>query len=285
MLSSTQLSIILALSISYAFVSAQSVANSTATAPTPTTGAGGLTAGLSPGCQAAAGGLLSTEFSSCANIIGLVSLISAQGGLIDPLSNWISGVCSASPCSSATLSTTSTSLNAGCGADIQKGVPSAIALNTVITNYNPIREMICTQYSTNSTFCATSILSNIQTATGKSITLNEVQAVVSGGLNALPLSSVPASAYCNDCGHALFTKSKAINVNTGSSNLTSASSGASDAAAQTCGASFNDGKVPSTVRVAGSTKAGAPNAGGKNKASVVNAVAMGLMALVAICIV
>jgi len=246
-----------------------------------------LAAGLSTGCQTAAGGLLSTEFSSCANVIGLVQIISAQGGILEPLNNWINGICSSTPCSNETLTSTASSINSGCSDDVKKGVPTAISLSNVITNYNAIRNMLCTQYTSNSTFCVPSVLGNVQTATGKNITLAQVQAIVSGGLST-SLAAVPPATYCNDCGHALFTQSKAITVNTGSANVSTASAPASDAAAQACGASFADGKVPSSIRIAGASSNGQTNAksaGETNKASMMNVAVMGLVGLIGVCFV
>lgn len=48
-------------------------------------GVAGLIAGLSQSCQAAAGSLLSSDFGTCANIVGLVSVIGAQGSVVSPL--------------------------------------------------------------------------------------------------------------------------------------------------------------------------------------------------------
>lgn len=270
--------------------SSPTTSSSTATTTSSSSGSkNSLTAGLSTECQAAAGGLLSSDFSSCANIIGLVSVLGATGSVLSPLESWISGICSSSPCSSSTLSTASSSINSGCSGDVSKNVPSAIALNTVINNYQAVRNMICTQYSGNSTFCVPYVLGNIQTATGKMITLGEVQGLVTSGLGSLSLSNVPSGTYCNDCGHAIFTQSAAISVSTSSANnLTVASTGASSSLTTTCGAGFGDGKIPSAVRIAGSGGASgnAKNGdGNQDRVSGLKMMVFGLIGVVGICMV
>ncbi|KAG0141606.1 hypothetical protein CROQUDRAFT_34731, partial [Cronartium quercuum f. sp. fusiforme G11] len=209
----------------------------------------GLVSGLSTSCQAAAGSLLSSDFGGCSNVIGLVSVLGAQGSVVSPLNNWISGVCSANPCSTSTLSTAQASVNAGCGDDVSKGVSAAISLSTIVTNYNAVRNLLCTQYTSNGTFCVPSILGNVQTVSGKNVSIMQVQGVLTQGSAALTsmLSSIPTGAYCVDCGKAIFVEAADIKTTGTTTNATAASGTLSDK----CGASFADGKLPSTVRIAG----------------------------------
>lgn len=220
---------------------------------------GSLAAGLSTSCQTAAGSLLTSEFGTCSNIIGLVSVVGATGSVISPLNNWISGVCSATPCSNATLTSATQTITSGCGADALKGSAIAAALTNIISNYNPVKDLLCTQYSSNSTFCVPYLLGNVQTATGINITLNEVVSMLSGGASQ-SFANVPPSAYCNDCGHALVTQSNALTAATNVGSVTAgtnvSSTGASSSAAGVCGASFNDNKLPSTIRIAGKDASG-----------------------------
>ncbi|KAH9454158.1 hypothetical protein MJO29_007121 [Puccinia striiformis f. sp. tritici] len=234
-----------------------------------TSSALGLAAGLSPGCQAAAGGLLTSEFGTCSNIMGLVSVIGASGSIIAPLTTWISGVCTAAPCSSDTLKQASQSVNNGCSSDIQKGSGIAMALQMIVGNYNGAKDLLCTQYTSNSTFCIPSILGNVESASGQNITISQVTSILSGSMTpaSQALANVPSGTYCTDCGHALVTQSAAFMASSGasSSNSTSATSSISN----TCGASFNDGKIPSSVRVASKTAAtGAQNAAGRQVGSI-----------------
>ncbi|EFP86854.1 uncharacterized protein PGTG_13236 [Puccinia graminis f. sp. tritici CRL 75-36-700-3] len=228
----------------------------------------GLASGLSPGCQAAAGGLLTSDFGACSNIMGLVSVIGASGSVIPPLTNWISGVCSASPCSADTLKQANQTVSSGCSSDIQKGSGITMALQTIVSNYNGAKDLLCTQYTSNSTFCVPSILGNVQTATGQNITISEVTSLLSGSMTPAgqAFANVPSGTYCTDCGHALVTQSAAFlaSSNGGGSSGNASSGGAMSSISNTCGASFTDGKLPSTVRVA--NKNAADNA--KNSAAV-----------------
>jgi hypothetical protein len=61
------------------------------------------------------------------------------------------------------------------------------------------RDMLCTQYTANSTFCVPSILGNIQTASGSNITINEIVSLVSGNVTPAgkAFANVPSvSALC-----------------------------------------------------------------------------------------
>ncbi|POW18049.1 hypothetical protein PSTT_00121 [Puccinia striiformis] len=185
-----------------------------------TSSALGLAAGLSPGCQAAAGGLLTSEFGTCSNIMGLVSVIGASGSIIAPLTTWISGVCTAAPCSSDTLKQASQSVNNGCSSDIQKGSGIAMALQMIVGNLQR------SKYTSNSTFCIPSILGNVESASGQNITISQVTSILSGSMTpaSQALANVPSGTYCTDCGHALVTQSAAFMASSGASSSNSTNS-------------------------------------------------------------
>lgn len=244
-------------------VAAQS--STTSSSATPASGSsastGGVTslvAGLSSSCQAAAGSLLSSEFGSCANIIGLVSVIGSKGSVVPSLNTWISGICTSSPCSDSTLSTAQSSINTGCSDDVTKGTASAVSLTTIVGNYKPIRNMLCTQYVSNGTYCVPGILTDIQNASGKNISVTEVQGLLTQGSSALQtmLGNIPSGTYCTDCGKAIFIEASQIKANGTSTNATAASG----SLGSQCGASFVDGNLPSTVRI-GSAASSAKNSG------------------------
>merc|ERR1712014_197687 len=113
--------------------------------------------------------------------MGLVSVLGASGSIITPIHNWISGVCSAAPCSNDTLSSATQTISSGCGADAQKGSVAAVALMAIVSNYNAAKNLVCTQYTSNSTFCIPFILGNVQTAAGQNISITEVASILSGG--------------------------------------------------------------------------------------------------------
>jgi len=252
--------------------------SSSSAAPTSASAGGAMSAlsfaaSLSPGCQAAAGGLLTSDFGSCSNIMGLVSVVGAPGSIVTPLTTWISGICLAPPCSADTLKQATQTVTSGCGPDVQKGSGIAGALTAVVSNYPGARDLLCTQYSSNSTFCVPSLIENIQTATGKNFTVAELTSMLSGGMSSAgpAAASLPPSAYCNDCGHAVVTQSMnflagsaaggSMNSSAMSGSMNSSTAGPMSAIASTCGASFADMKVPSSVRIAGKDSA-KPNSAG-----------------------
>lgn len=277
---SAALSTLLVLSASYAPAAlGQTAANTTTSSSSTasTSSALGLASDLSSGCQAAAGGLLTSDFGACSNIVGLVSVIGASGSILTPLTNWVSGVCSATPCTTDTLKQANQTVSTGCSSDIQKNSVIAVALQTIVSNYNGARDMLCTQYTANSTFCVPSILGNIQTASGSNITINEIVSLVSGNVTPAgkAFANVPSGTYCNDCGHALATQSAAFLAAANGGNSTTNSS-ATSAISTTCGASFADGKIPSTVRIAGQSAAKKNSSGVRIAGSLVLAVPVAL---------
>jgi hypothetical protein len=164
---SAALSTLLVLSASYAPAAlGQTAANTTTSSSSTasTSSALGLASDLSSGCQAAAGGLLTSDFGACSNIVGLVSVIGASGSILTPLTvsfpslqlyissksprtdflslsfqNWVSGVCSATPCTTDTLKQANQTVSTGCSSDIQKNSVIAVALQTIVSNYNGAR--------------------------------------------------------------------------------------------------------------------------------------------------
>ncbi|WAR56455.1 hypothetical protein PtB15_7B304 [Puccinia triticina] len=248
---------LLLLSVLAAAVHGQANSTSSSAAGTPSSSGGpmALASGLSPGCQAAAGSLLTSDFGACANIMGLVSVIGAPGSVVPPLTTWISAVCAAAPCSPDTLRTANQTVASGCTADIQKGSAIATALQTIVSNYSGAKDLLCTQYAANSTFCIPSVLANVQAATGQNITVSEVTALLTG--SATPagqaFAAVSPGAYCTDCGHALVTQSAAFMA--ASSAQSSPAAMASISAS--CGPAFVDGKLPPSVRNAAKTAADA----------------------------
>lgn len=89
---------------------------------------------LSASCQSAATGLLSTNFATCANVVGLVQVVSASGSVITPLNNWLNGLCPKT-CAQSDLSTAQNSINSGCASDISGGNPLALGLQALTANY------------------------------------------------------------------------------------------------------------------------------------------------------
>lgn len=114
---------------------------------------------------------------------------------------------------------------------------------SVVANFNQVKEGLCLQYTSNSTFCVTDLLTNLQTALGQDLSISSLT-----NLDTSSLTSVPSSAVCTDCTHGLVTKlSSALESD---STVSSNNGTITDALASYCGDSFTDGEVPDSVREA-----------------------------------
>lgn len=156
------------------------------------------------------------------------------------VNTFLQGACSQT-CSSSVLATASSQVQTGCATDLASANPVAEILNTLVSNYTQVTGLACLQASSNATFCLTNLLSGIQNSTGTPITLNSITSLISGNGLASMLNSLPASTLCTDCAHGIVTKAQVLVPASSASTLNGDVSGK-------CGASFVDGKVPSTVR-------------------------------------
>ncbi|KAH9811033.1 hypothetical protein DFH28DRAFT_1063874 [Melampsora americana] len=220
-----------------------------------------LIGSLSASCQAAAGGLLTSEFGTCANVMGLVPVIGASGSVVGPFGDYVTATCPAAPCSDSVVASAASALQKGCSADITKGVSTAIALATIVQNYSPIRGMLCSQYASNGTYCVLSLLGDVEKVSSKPITVSMAEGILVQGFSALLplLATAPKEIYCNDCGHALYTQISAIKPVVAPSTPAPDSSKLVSA---TCGANFTDGQIPATVKQASSGSSNSSSTGG-----------------------
>ncbi|KAA1079622.1 hypothetical protein PGT21_017736 [Puccinia graminis f. sp. tritici] len=219
---------------------------------------------LSPSCQLAASGLLGDEFESCADILGLVSIFEAKDSLVSPINTWVSGACSAKPCSKQSLDKASQMMKTGCASDLQEGSIAAVAMYSILTHYDVTRDMFCTQYKQNSTYCLPSVLGDVESQSGEKITLGEVVSLITGKLTKADRAfmSVPKETYCTPCGHAIVTKSAtmidAIRKDPVGIEFNYSSSSTVHQISEICGAAFEDHQIPDSVQIAPPPKSGNP---------------------------
>jgi len=211
-----------------------------------------LIGSLSGTCQAAAGGLLTSEFGTCANVMGLVPVIGASGSVLAPFEDYVTSTCPTATCSDSVVASANAALQKGCSADIAKGVTTAIALATIVQNFSPIHGLLCSQYASNGTYCVLNLLGNLEKVTGKPVTVALAEGMLVQGFSALLplLATAPKEIYCDDCGHALYTEISGIKPIAANSTAAPDSSKLVQA---TCGANFTDGKVPATIKQASSS--------------------------------
>lgn len=198
---------------------------------------------LSSSCQGALTGLLTSDFSTCANVLGIANIASASGSVVTPVNTYIQGICTNAPCTQAALNNASSTIQTGCSSDLSSGSSIPVALEAIVNNYGDIRSLLCTKQTANNTYCVTQTLYAVQNTTGTQLTITALEGIFSNSSTSNFLDSIPTSVYCTDCGHAIVTEALPIVQNVSSSDKSTFSKDVSDK----CGASFVDGKLPSDI--------------------------------------
>ncbi|GAA5828852.1 hypothetical protein JCM11251_005898 [Rhodosporidiobolus azoricus] len=197
---------------------------------------GSLTSGLSSSCASAAYSLISSDFATCSSLGSLLNVFLASGSIVTPVNNWLDTLCtSGNNCTDAAISNATNIIDQGCSAEVQSGQALITTVRTLVADFPQVRSAACLASTSNNTFCITNLLSSVQNATGTDITFDTVS-----NLDASTLTSIPSSAVCTDCAHALITELSPVLGGNSSSTITGAIE-------SYCGESFTDGKIPSTV--------------------------------------
>lgn len=226
-----------------------------------------LVGNMSPACQAAAGAIATSDFGTCANVMGLIPTLGSAGSVLAPLNTWVDSICSTSPCSNATVSSALSKITTGCEADLQKGVTGAVAISSIIRNYSPIHDSLCLQ-DANKARCANSLLLSVEKSINRPLSIPEVETFLVSGFTALTplLANFSKESYCTDCNHALATTLPNAKTAAPTGNHTAAANTTGHAGhdglaalAAACGPQFIDGKIPSTVSAGGSAASSGPS--------------------------
>ncbi|KAA1117842.1 hypothetical protein PGT21_025210 [Puccinia graminis f. sp. tritici] len=211
---------------------------------------------LSTSCQISASSLLAGPFGTCANLIGLVSILESKDSIISPINNWVSQACSSAACDPAGLASASKVILNGCKTDLEDQSIAAVAMYSIITHYNETRDMFCTQSKQDGSFCLPSVLGNVEAQSGEKITVAEVVSLISGKLTRADRAfvAVPKETYCTDCAHAIVSQSAimidAIAKDPAGIKFEYGSNESVHRISDICGASFGDRALPPTVQIA-----------------------------------
>jgi len=158
--------------------------------------------------------------------------------VITPVDNWLKSLCAAGSCSNSTLAKIVTTVTSGCSKQIASfGIQSvnvADLTQTVQQAYPYVREAVCLKDTSNNTNCVTEGLTNIQTATGVTLNVNELGALVSGGYGNITL---PSNVVCTNCVKAAYNILESADP-----TLIPKATVQAD-----CGASFVDGNNPTGI--------------------------------------
>ncbi|GAA5896025.1 hypothetical protein JCM6882_005590 [Rhodosporidiobolus microsporus] len=221
---------------------------------------GSLTSGLSASCGSAAYSLISSDFATCSSLGSLLNVFLASGSIVEPVDNWLTTLCTGGQnCTDAAISNATSIIDQGCSEEISSGQALISTVRTLVANFPQVKEGACLASTSNDTFCVTNLLSGVQNATGTDLSFDTVS-----NLNATSLTSIPTSAVCTDCAHALISELGPVFGANSSSTITGAIS-------SVCGESFTDGQIPSTVSEKTSSNSSTNSSGGAVESSPLNA--------------
>jgi len=193
-----------------------------------------------PCTQALANIASNSDASACLSPSSLIPIVAGgtNTSIIQPIDSWLSTLCSAAPCSNATLASIVQNVTTGCASDLTAaGLASSddSAISSAIQLYYPtFRKIVCLKDG--STNCITETLTNIQNALGAPLSLNTVISFVSDPTTMLLTNK---TLTCTDCVKAAYNVLK--------SDVPSIVSDTDPALSTQCGASFIDGQTPSEI--------------------------------------
>ncbi|POY74568.1 hypothetical protein BMF94_2329 [Rhodotorula taiwanensis] len=226
---------------------AAAVLSSVATAQS----ASDLLSGISSTCTSSVSNLLGSQFASCADISGLIPILTTSGSVVTPsafANSWLGTLCGQSNCSTSAIQNATGIIDAGCSAELSAGNAVVTVARTAIANFNTVKAAACLQQSSNSTYCVTDLLDKVQSGLNTQLTVSSLTS-----LSLSDLEKIPSSEVCDDCAHALTTKLLPVIESATTSSSAAGASGVSSSSISSaiggyCGQSFLDGQVPSDIK-------------------------------------
>ncbi|KZT43481.1 hypothetical protein SISSUDRAFT_595672 [Sistotremastrum suecicum HHB10207 ss-3] len=163
---------------------------------------------LSPACQSALGEVIMSPAGTCLNIAEFLPVLEASSdeSITDSIDAWLSGACSAAPCSKETLANAVTTAISGCGPDlINAGAildPLPVMIDSIENIYTGTRGVLCLEnekIKAQDKLCVTQILTDVQNLTAQPVTLQTIVGLVTGAA-----AMLPANITCTDCTQAIW---------------------------------------------------------------------------------
>ncbi|GAA5822233.1 hypothetical protein JCM5353_001540 [Sporobolomyces roseus] len=239
---------------------------------------GGSLGGISSNCQQAALTLLGSEFAQCSDLSGLLGVATASGSIVEPINSWLGGLCTQGNCSDSAIANATSVIDGGCSSDLSDGNVIIETIRSAVSNFNADKQAICLESTANNTYCLTSLLESVSSASGQSLDISSLAT-----LNISALTSIPASTICTECNSGLLYKfQQAGSLN--QSEITQAQ--------QYCGNQQFGTSLPQGVAVAGSSNSSTggnstgngssgSSTGGTNGASSIKGLSVGIVGIVA----
>jgi len=200
---------------------------------------------ISSQCQSTLLTIAGSPEAACLNPGGLAPIITAtaNSSLVQPINSWLEGACAQSPCTNQSLADIVTNITAGCGSDLSgilggNGSESTAELITVVqAAYPTVRDILCLKDTTNNTLCELTLLNEIQTSTGTTLSLDNITSGLSSILSGS--STFPTFILCSDCVKGAF--------NILEQQEPSIASAVQSGFQSQCGADFVNGTTPSNI--------------------------------------
>jgi hypothetical protein len=201
---------------------------------------------ISQSCQNAFLNILGDkEASTCLNANGLISAAGKTGAndsLVQPVTDWATGMCAAGPCSNSTLEALVRNVTSGCSAELSKaGLSTSNAgdlVGYVQLGYPTVRKVLCLKDNDAGKLCVNEDLSAIETAMGKPLSITNIIGLAT---NVSVLTSLPKDKICSSCNKAVYATVKQDFPSLVSSSVDSMVS-------SQCGSDFVNGQMPSNIQ-------------------------------------
>ncbi|KAE8207354.1 hypothetical protein CF327_g7360 [Tilletia walkeri] len=214
---------------------------------------GSLVSGLSPSCIGNIGGLaLSGDLSDCLGLssaLGTFTSLGSGDSLAPAIQSYLAdNVCPKAACSSSVLSDAQNKVGSACSAEDRannNGINLVTGLELILSNYTQIRNIACLKQSNSQDYCVTDTLDLYQDQTKSNVTVSKLLDLVENPSSLISSLTNPL-AFCTSCVDAI---SSAVYGTALDGPLISNSSDSTlkNGLVQGCGASYDDGTIPSDV--------------------------------------
>ncbi|KAI7948341.1 hypothetical protein MJO29_010006 [Puccinia striiformis f. sp. tritici] len=104
-----------------------------------TAGGNSIKTDLSDSCKTAVEALSKGELATCANIPALVAISKAEGSIVPAINTYVTGACSAVPCSQQALASAAGKFKNECQKDLDDGSAPAVGIYSHLLHYKEAR--------------------------------------------------------------------------------------------------------------------------------------------------
>ncbi|GLB40671.1 hypothetical protein LshimejAT787_0805420 [Lyophyllum shimeji] len=195
------------------------------------------------------------DVSACLNPSALLTIATdTSKSIVDPINNWLTGLCAAPACSNNTLAAIVANATNGCQAELAGlgfQASDAGAVTGIVQQYYPTaRKVVCLKDG--NTNCVTQTLTNLQTFINP-LSIQNIISTFTSSNSPFGNGSLPTNLTCTNCIKAEY--------NTIDADVPGALGLWKTGAQQQCGAAFVDGTTPAGISQSASTKTAADTQG------------------------